>query len=93
MLQLASFSVQDKSLTVDHVMPQSVKSGSGWEKAFPDEAYRKEQLHRLGNLVLLDRSKNIGASNLDFKEKKEKVLQDSRKPSVRLLAILHQLEG
>ena len=72
-------------------MPQSVKSGSGWEKAFPDEAYREEHMHRLGNLVLLSRRKNSGASNLDFKEKKEKVLQDGRNASVRLLGTLHQL--
>ena len=64
-MQLTSSAVQDKSLTVDHVMPQSVKSGSGWERAFPDEDYRREQTHRLGNLVLLSRRKNSGASNLD----------------------------
>ena len=74
-------------------MPQSVKSGSGWEKAFPDEAYREEHMHRLGNLVLLSRRKNSGASNLDFKEKKEKVLQDGRNASVRLLGTLRQLGG
>ena len=70
-------------------MPQSVKSGSGWERAFPDEDVRKEQTHRLGNLVLLSRQKNSGASNLDFREKKEKVLQDGRKPLVRLFDTMH----
>ena len=82
-MQLTLRAVQDKSLTVDHMMPHSVKSGSGWERAFPNEDVRKEQTHRLGNLVLLNRRRYSGASDLDFREKKEKVLQDGRKALVR----------
>ncbi|MGE6761649.1 DUF262 domain-containing protein [Corallococcus interemptor] len=59
-------------LSVEHVVPQTVKPGSEWEKHFPDAGARQQMIHRLGNLVLLTRRKNSQASNYDFAVKKAK---------------------
>ena len=58
-------------ITVEHVLPQNPKQGSQWLRHFADEQ-RKEWTHRLGNLVLLNRTKNAYAQNYDFAEKKSK---------------------
>ena len=78
MLRLDSFfsdraAVYDHSvLTVEHVLPQTVRPDSDWIRAWPDDTQREEWVHRIGNLALLSRRKNTQASNLDFEEKKEK---------------------
>jgi uncharacterized protein with ParB-like and HNH nuclease domain len=59
-----------KVTTIEHVLPQSVKPGSQWEKWFPDEVERRQWTHRLANLVLLSRTKNSAASNYEFDRKK-----------------------
>jgi hypothetical protein len=62
-------SYMHRLITVEHVLPQSPSSGSQWLHAFtPDE--RAHWIHRLGNLVLLNRAKNSEAQNYDFKKKK-----------------------
>ncbi len=78
MLRLDSF-LSDRSaiydnkvLTVEHVLPQTVRDGSYWAKAWPSEVDRLLWERRIGNLVLLSRRKNSQASNLDFKDKKER---------------------
>jgi hypothetical protein len=58
------------SISVEHVLPQSPETGSEWLRWFPDEDARIEQIHILGNLVLLTRKKNSSASNYDFARKK-----------------------
>ncbi|RKH67038.1 DUF262 domain-containing protein [Corallococcus llansteffanensis] len=59
-------------ISIEHVVPQTVKPGSEWEKHFPDADARQQMIHRLGNLVLLTRRKNSQASNYDFAIKKAK---------------------
>ncbi len=61
-----------KIITIEHVLPQNPKEESQWRTWWPNEEAREEWVHRLGNLVLLDRIKNASASNHDFKTKKEK---------------------
>jgi hypothetical protein len=56
------------SSSIEHLMPQNV-SGSKWTV---NEDEHKDWLHRLGNLVLIDRNKNASLSNKQFHEKKEK---------------------
>lgn len=58
-------------ITVEHVLPQNPKKGSQWEQWFPDPDTRNQWVHRLGNLALLSRRKNSGASNYEFDKKKE----------------------
>lgn len=59
-------------LSVEHVLPQNPKEGSEWTKWFPNEETRDAWIHRLGNLVLLSRTKNSEARNFEFSKKKEK---------------------
>ncbi len=70
---------QDTTLTVEHILPQNVKRGSGWERDFPDEVQRGEWVHRLGNLMLLSGKKNAGASDKDFEHKKTTYFLKKRK--------------
>lgn len=56
-------------LTIEHVLPQTVNQGSEWEIWWPDEDARKEWVHRLANLVPLNKKKNSAAQNFDFASK------------------------
>ena len=56
------------SSSIEHLMPQNI-TGTQWNI---DEAEHKEWLHRMGNIVLLDRNKNASLSNRLFGEKKVK---------------------
>ncbi|MCM3701910.1 DUF262 domain-containing protein [Paenibacillus macerans] len=60
-----------KILSVEHVLPQNPKQNSQWMKWYPDPIVRSEEVHRIGNLVLLSRAKNSQAGNLDFNRKKQ----------------------
>lgn len=59
-------------ITVEHVLPQTPKEGSDWLANFTDPS---EYVHKLGNLVLLTRSKNSQARNYDFNKKKTSYFQ------------------
>ena len=75
-----------KTITVEHVLPQSPEPGSEWEESFPDEDERLEWTHRLANLVLLSRSKNTRAQNYDFNRKKTEYFQRGCVPGFALTA-------
>lgn len=57
-------------ITIEHVLPQNPDSSSQWIEWIPDEEERNNLVHRLGNLVLLSRSKNSSAKNYEFEHKK-----------------------
>lgn len=57
-------------ITIEHVLPQTPPEGSQWCEWFPTPEIRERWVHRLGNLLLLNRRKNSTASNYDFKKKK-----------------------
>lgn len=56
------------SSSVEHLMPQNIENTS-WAI---DSSKHKEWVHRLGNLVLIDKNKNASLSNKLFNEKKVK---------------------
>ena len=60
----------DSLLTIEHVLPQTVDASSCWAKDWPDESVRLSWLHRLANLVPLNRRRNSKAQNYDFERKK-----------------------
>lgn len=64
-------SYEHKIITVEHVLPQSPSQDSQWAADFTSDD-REYWVHRLANLVLLDRRKNGAASNLDFGAKKQR---------------------
>ena len=59
------------TISVEHVLPQTPPTKSEWLQWFPEPATRLFWTHRLGNLALLNRSKNSAAFNFDFNTKKE----------------------
>ncbi|MBD9149606.1 MAG: DUF1524 domain-containing protein [Spirochaetia bacterium] len=72
------FAVSDKSkiieynpssLTVEHILPQTPE-GTEWEQLWPVEEKRKYWVHRIGNLLPLNRKANSAAKNWSFKHKK-----------------------
>ncbi|WP_139692962.1 DUF4357 domain-containing protein [Sporolactobacillus terrae] len=62
-------------ITVEHVLPQNPAVDSEWLKYFDDPS---KYVHKLGNLVLLTRSKNSQASNYDFNKKKTSYFQSKK---------------
>jgi Protein of unknown function DUF262/Protein of unknown function (DUF1524) len=62
------------TVTIEHVLPQTVQAGSSWATLFDDAAQQK-WTHALANLVLLTRRKNSQAQNYDFKTKKTMYFQ------------------
>lgn len=70
-----------KVLTIEHVLPQTVKSGSKWELDWKDEFERKLWLHKIANLVPLTKRHNSQAQNYDFDTKKEKYFKNKNNVS------------
>lgn len=68
---------EHRVVSLEHVLPQNPKQGSDWDRNFTEEEHAA-WLHRLGNLVLLSRSKNSQAQNYDFEEKKSRYFQSPR---------------
>jgi hypothetical protein len=66
----AKFDFEPNILTIEHVLPQTVASGSDWEKLWPDVRIREQWINRIANLVPLTRKKNSEAQNYDFEKKK-----------------------
>jgi hypothetical protein len=59
-------------ITIEHVLPQTPDSTSEWCQWWPEEKERKGNVHRLGNLALLNRKQNSAAKNWEFSQKKTK---------------------
>lgn len=64
-------------ITVEHVLPQNPGLHSQWCNDFDDDE-REYWVHRLANLVLLDRKKNSEAQNYDFAKKAHGYFQSSK---------------
>ena len=76
----ATYNLQKDSLTIEHVLPQTIKDGSQWSSWW-DVDNHKLWVHRLANLVPLNRRRNSSASNLEFKDKKEKYFKGNNNVS------------
>jgi len=77
-------------ISVEHVCPQTIEEGSEWDDWYEDRDEHDEWLHRLGNLVLLNRRKNSSARNWDLAVKKEKYFaKDEVCPFVLTQQTLH----
>ncbi len=60
-----------KLLTIEHVLPQSVENDSEWAEWWPDRDVRDAWVHRLANLVPLNKKRNSAAQNYDFARKRD----------------------
>ena len=58
------------TISVEHVCPQTIETGSQWDECFSDREAHYHWVHRAANLVLLTRRKNSSASNWDLSRKK-----------------------
>ena len=56
-------------LSVEHILPQNPSTKSNWVKLFTDSEM-SQNVHTLGNLLLISRSKNASLGRKDFLEKK-----------------------
>lgn len=65
------FDFEPNTLTIEHVLPQTVSIGSKWEIWWPNIEEREEWINRIANLVPLTRKKNSEAQNFDFDKKKD----------------------
>lgn len=70
-----------KIITVEHVLPQNPKEDSQWVNDFSEDQ-RLFWTHRLGNLLLLNRTKNSEAQNYDFDVKKAKYFTSNKGAAV-----------
>ncbi|GEA30837.1 DUF262 domain-containing protein [Clostridium diolis] len=59
------------TISVEHVLPQSVNDKSPWRNCFSEEEHSNWK-HKIANLILLSKRKNSSASNYEFKNKKER---------------------
>jgi uncharacterized protein with ParB-like and HNH nuclease domain len=68
-------------LTIEHVLPQTVDPKSEWSTLWPDENARKAWVHRISNLVPLNRRRNSQAQNYNFDKKKSAYFKGSKNVS------------
>lgn len=62
-------------LTIEHVLPQTVSESSEWGRTWPNPVVRDAWVHRLANLVPLNKRRNSQAQNYDFEVKKTAYFQ------------------
>ncbi|MFB6349129.1 DUF262 domain-containing protein [Moraxella sp. ZJ142] len=87
----ANYQNQVGLLTIEHVLPQKIDSQ--WRQFWSDEEH-KLWLHRLANLIPLNKRRNSAASNWDFKTKKDKYFKGNNNVSSYALTtqVLHEEE-
>jgi len=59
------------TLTIEHVLPQTVNAETEWSQLWPDVVEREKWVHRIANLVPLTQRRNSKASNYEFEKKKK----------------------
>lgn len=97
MLRLDSFVSDGRAiyepsvLTIEHVLPQRVAEGCQWEADWPDMFERLQWVHKLANLVPLNKRRNSAAQNYDFEKKKSVYFQG--KGNVSSYALTSQVLG
>lgn len=80
----------NKVLTIEHVLPQTVSAGSQWENWWPNVDERDEWVHKIGNLLPLAKRTNSAARNYDFDDKKQKYFS-SKNGGVTAYALTSQV--
>ncbi len=74
----AKYSNRSGLLTIEHVLPQTIDEESQWRQWWEKDEEGKDTqhqtwLHRLANLVPLNKSRNSAAYNWDFNKKKRNI--------------------
>ena len=79
-MNISNISTESNSsslLSIEHVLPQTVPSGSEWEKTLTDLEERSFWLNKIGNLIPITKRHNSKAQNYDFNTKKEKYFKNN----------------
>lgn len=63
-------------VTIEHILPQTPTDSSQWKKDFTD-LERSELTNKIGNLILLGRSKNASQGRLDYTDKHKKYFSNN----------------
>jgi Protein of unknown function DUF262/Protein of unknown function (DUF1524) len=64
------------TMQVEHVMPQRPALVSRWREDTPDVELRYDAAHSLGNLVAIDRDRNVCIRNWEYPDKRPEYLKD-----------------
>ena len=72
-------------LTLEHVLPQTVNPNSEWAEHWPDEEKRSQWVHKISNLIPLNKRRNSQAQNYDFEKKKSKYFRGNENVSSYVL--------
>lgn len=75
-------------MSVEHVLPQTVDAGSEWETWWPDKEQREQWVHRLANLVPLNRKTNSAAQNYEFLRKRDTYFRNNNGVSTHALTTM-----
>lgn len=67
-------------LSIEHLLPRKPGINSPWRECFPDPAERDRHTESLGNLVLVTKTQNDKAGNLDFARKKDVLFKAGAAP-------------
>lgn len=78
-----------KTISIEHILPQTPKPESEWVRLFSEEE-RNEMTHKLGNLCIIGRRKNSSLGNLDYKKKLDKYFCNNIANFARSLDIYHK---
>lgn len=90
-LKAAEFTTEKRleAKSIEHVFPQNPEQGSQWQQSLGGQDI-KSFVHRLGNLVLISKSKNSSAGNRPFEIKKAKYLEPRVSDFPRSLQVLKE---
>lgn len=81
-----------KNLSVEHILPQNPSGESQWVRDFnPDQ--RTDWTDRLGNLMLISRSKNPSLGRFDYEEKKRRCFEENITTCPNSLRVLNNNEN
>jgi Protein of unknown function (DUF1524)/Protein of unknown function DUF262 len=69
--------IHPERLTIEHVLPKSWSTNSGWRTQFATKRSVQTYAHRLGNLTFLTATENQKADTLDWSEKR-RILSSSK---------------
>jgi hypothetical protein len=74
----------DDDLTVEHVLPRTIRASSEWRDWYPDPEEREQCTESLGNLVLVTKAQNDKAGNHDLARKLEVYFNTRGAPAIAI---------
>ncbi len=79
-----------EDLSIEHLLPRKPGINSPWRECFPDPAERDRHTESLGNLVLVTKTQNDKAGNLDFARKQDVLFKAAGAPTLPVNAYVRR---